>query len=116
MRIRWYGRSAFLLDGERRAGGGPTIGGERAAAAARALRPRLVVPLHYRTAAVDFPDPPDALLAALAPPVVELNASEVETDELPDGPRSSCSRRRSHAELPRRARAAPAVSSGRGGR
>ena len=30
-------------------GGGPTVGGESAAAIVRALRPRLVVPMHYRT-------------------------------------------------------------------
>ena len=47
-------------------GDGPTVGGERAAAVVRALRPRLVVPMHYRTEAVNFLDPPDAFLAALA--------------------------------------------------
>jgi L-ascorbate metabolism protein UlaG (beta-lactamase superfamily) len=68
------------------AGGGPTIGGERAAQAVRALGPRLVVPMHYRTAAVNFLDLPDAVLAALALPVVESDASDVETDGLPDEP------------------------------
>ena len=46
-------------------GGGPTVGGEPAAAIVRALRPRLVVPMHYRTGAVNFLDPPDAFLDAL---------------------------------------------------
>jgi len=46
-------------------GGGPTVGGEQAAAIVRALRPRLVVPMHYRTDAVNFLDPPDAFLDAL---------------------------------------------------
>ena len=47
------------------AGGGPTIGGESAAAVVRALRPRLVVPMHYRTEAVNFLDSPDAFIEAL---------------------------------------------------
>ena len=38
-------------------GGGPTVGGEPAAAIVRALKPRLVVPMHYRTDAVNFLDP-----------------------------------------------------------
>ena len=46
-------------------GGGPTVGGESAAAVVRALRPRLVVPMHYRTEAVNFLDPPDAFIEAL---------------------------------------------------
>jgi L-ascorbate metabolism protein UlaG (beta-lactamase superfamily) len=46
-------------------GDGPTVGGEPAAAIVRALRPRLVVPMHYRTDAVNFLDPPDAFLTAL---------------------------------------------------
>ena len=50
-------------------GGGPTVGGEVAAAIVRTLRPRLVVPMHYRTEAVNFLDPPDAFLEALGAPV-----------------------------------------------
>jgi L-ascorbate metabolism protein UlaG (beta-lactamase superfamily) len=46
-------------------GDGPTVGGDSAAAIVRALRPRLVVPMHYRTDAVNFLDPPDAFLNAL---------------------------------------------------
>jgi L-ascorbate metabolism protein UlaG (beta-lactamase superfamily) len=46
-------------------GGGPTIGGAAAAALVRALAPRLVVPMHYRTPAVGFLEPPDAFLEAL---------------------------------------------------
>lgn len=61
------------------AGGGPTIGGESAAALVRALAPRLVVPMHYRTEAVNFLDPPDAFLDALGLPVERVPASEVET-------------------------------------
>ena len=46
-------------------GGGPTVGGESAAAVVRALRPRLVVPMHYRTEAVNFLESPDAFIEAL---------------------------------------------------
>ena len=44
-------------------GGGPTIGAEEAAEITRALDPRWVVPMHYRTAAIDFLEPADAFLA-----------------------------------------------------
>ena len=61
-------------------GGGPTVGGEPAAAIVRRLRPRLVIPMHYRTDAVNFLDPPDAFLAALGLPVTEAGSSEIEID------------------------------------
>jgi len=61
-------------------GGGPTVGGEAAAAIVRALRPRLVVPMHYRTDAVDFLDPPDAFLDALGARVERLDESELDTE------------------------------------
>jgi L-ascorbate metabolism protein UlaG (beta-lactamase superfamily) len=60
-------------------GGGPTVGGESAAATVRALGARLVVPMHYRTEAVNFLEPPDAFLEALGAPVERLVGSEVET-------------------------------------
>jgi len=44
-------------------GGGPTIGPAQAAAIARTLQPRWIVPMHYRTALIDFLEPPDAFLA-----------------------------------------------------
>jgi L-ascorbate metabolism protein UlaG (beta-lactamase superfamily) len=50
-------------------GGGPTIGGAAAAALVRELAPKLVVPMHYRTAALNFLDPPDDFLHALGAPV-----------------------------------------------
>ncbi len=59
-------------------GGGPTVGGEGAAAVARALRPRLVVPMHHRTPLVDFLDPPDAFLDALGARTVSVDASEAD--------------------------------------
>jgi L-ascorbate metabolism protein UlaG (beta-lactamase superfamily) len=44
-------------------GGGPTIDAAQAAAITRALDPRWVVPMHYRTSAIDFLEPADAFLA-----------------------------------------------------
>jgi L-ascorbate metabolism protein UlaG (beta-lactamase superfamily) len=46
-------------------GDGPTIGGERAARVVDELAPRLVVPMHYRTEAITFLEPPDAFLEAI---------------------------------------------------
>jgi L-ascorbate metabolism protein UlaG (beta-lactamase superfamily) len=62
-------------------GGGPTVGGESAGAIVRALRPRLVVPMHYRTEAVNFLDPPDDFLAALGARVERLDESELEVEQ-----------------------------------
>jgi L-ascorbate metabolism protein UlaG (beta-lactamase superfamily) len=57
-------------------GGGPTVGGERSAAVVRALRPRLVVPMHYKTEAINFLDPPDAFLEAFDGRVDRVEASD----------------------------------------
>jgi L-ascorbate metabolism protein UlaG (beta-lactamase superfamily) len=62
-------------------GDGPTVGGEPAAAIVRALRPRLVVPMHYGTEAVNFLDPPDAFLEALGARVERLAANELEAEQ-----------------------------------
>jgi L-ascorbate metabolism protein UlaG (beta-lactamase superfamily) len=62
-------------------GGGPTVGGEPAAAIVRALGPRLVVPMHYRTDAVNFLGPPDEFLSALGARVERLGGSEVEAEQ-----------------------------------
>ena len=62
-------------------GGGPTVGGEPAAAIVRALKPRLVVPMHYRTDAVTFLDPPDAFLDALGARVERIAENELEADQ-----------------------------------
>jgi L-ascorbate metabolism protein UlaG (beta-lactamase superfamily) len=70
-------------------GGGPTVGGESAAAIVRALRPQLVVPMHYRTDAVDFLDPPDEFLDALGARVERLDESELDVEQFlgtPDEP------------------------------
>jgi L-ascorbate metabolism protein UlaG (beta-lactamase superfamily) len=61
-------------------GGGPTVGGEPAAAIVRALQPRLVVPMHYRTDAVNFLDPPDAFLDALGARVERLDENELDVE------------------------------------
>lgn len=63
-------------------GGGPTIGGAEAAALVRELAPRLVVPMHYRTAALNFLDPPDAFLDALGAAVTKLESSDATLDDL----------------------------------
>ena len=63
-------------------GDGPTIGGEPAAELVRSLAPRLVLPMHYRTEAVNFLEPPDAFLAALGAEVTTLETSDGDLDEL----------------------------------
>src|SRR4051812_31878098 len=65
-------------------GGGPTIGGAAAAELVRAVGPRLVVPMHFRTRAVNFLEPPDAFLDALGARV-ERAGAEIETGGLLDG-------------------------------
>jgi L-ascorbate metabolism protein UlaG (beta-lactamase superfamily) len=63
-------------------GGGPTIGGEDAAAVVRELAPRLVIPMHYATEAVNFVGPPDAFLDALGADVERLGSPEAEVEPL----------------------------------
>ncbi len=63
-------------------GGGPTIGGVAAAELVRSLAPRLVVPMHYRTAAVNFLEPPDEFLEALGLGVQRLETSEAVAEDL----------------------------------
>jgi L-ascorbate metabolism protein UlaG (beta-lactamase superfamily) len=61
-------------------GGGPTIGADQAADIAARLHARVVVPMHYRTARIDFLEPIDAFLQRaprvqrLASPVLDLDA------------------------------------------
>jgi L-ascorbate metabolism protein UlaG (beta-lactamase superfamily) len=61
-------------------GGGATTGGEPAAAIVRTLRPRLVVPMHFRTDAVNFLDSPDAFLEALGARVDRIAGNELEPE------------------------------------
>jgi L-ascorbate metabolism protein UlaG (beta-lactamase superfamily) len=63
-------------------GGGPTLGGEGAAALVRALAPELVIPMHYRTPQITFLEPPDAFLEALGAPVERLETSELVVEQL----------------------------------
>jgi L-ascorbate metabolism protein UlaG (beta-lactamase superfamily) len=63
-------------------GGGPTIGGAAAAELVRSLAPKLVIPMHYRTPAVNFLEPPDEFLDALGAPVEPLETSETDVDDL----------------------------------
>lgn len=66
-------------------GAGPTIGPEQAAQIVERLQPRWVVPMHYRTARVNFLDPPDVFLERM-PHVRRLDAPAFDTAEL-DGER-----------------------------
>ena len=64
-------------------GGGPTIAPDAAAALVREVRPRLVIPMHYRTpGGLDFLDPPDAFLDALGARVERLETSEADVEPL----------------------------------
>ncbi len=63
-------------------GDGPTVGGERAAAIVRALRPSVVVPMHYRTASINFLEPADAFLEALGARVERLQESDFAVEHL----------------------------------
>lgn len=65
-------------------GGGPTIGGAAAAAIARELGPRWVVPMHYRTERIGFLEPEAEFVAAMGKPV-RLADPFFETGELPEG-------------------------------
>jgi L-ascorbate metabolism protein UlaG (beta-lactamase superfamily) len=69
------------------AGGGPTIGGAQAATVARELGARWVVPMHYRTPAVDFLEPLDPFLAAFEGEVLEAGEEvEIDPEERPAEP------------------------------
>jgi L-ascorbate metabolism protein UlaG (beta-lactamase superfamily) len=62
-------------------GGGPTIGAEQAARIATALKPRWVVPMHYRTPKIGFLETADGFLA-LMENVRRLETSSFDTAEL----------------------------------
>jgi len=63
-------------------GGGPTIGAEQAAAIAERIGARWVVPMHYRTARVNFLEPADDFLARM-PLVHRAGATAFDTERLP---------------------------------
>jgi len=62
-------------------GGGPTIGGEHAAAIAQRLGPQWVVPMHYRTPRIGFLETADEFLENM-PHVERLAEAGFDTDAL----------------------------------
>jgi len=66
-------------------GAGPTIGAEQAALIVEELRPRWVVPMHYRTPRIGFLEPADAFLERM-PHVERLSETGFDTAAL-DGER-----------------------------
>jgi L-ascorbate metabolism protein UlaG (beta-lactamase superfamily) len=65
-------------------GGGPTIGGEQAAAIIERLAPRWAVPMHYRTPRIGFLETADDFLARSAR-VERLDGAVFDTEQLSDG-------------------------------
>ena len=63
-------------------GAGPTIGSEGAAAIAKRLDARWIVPMHYRTERVNFLEPVDAFLD-LVPHVEHVASPRFDTSRLP---------------------------------
>jgi L-ascorbate metabolism protein UlaG (beta-lactamase superfamily) len=68
-------------------GGGPTIGASEAATLVRELGPRIVVPMHYRTDALDFLEPVEPFVDDLDEDVdvVWLDEPEFDAAALPGG-------------------------------
>ena len=62
-------------------GAGPTIGPEQAMQICEQLKPRWVVPMHYRTPRVDFLEPADGFLESM-PTVQRLEEASFETTAL----------------------------------
>ena len=65
-------------------GGRFTIGAQEAAAVVARLRPRWVVPMHYRTPRINFLEPAEGFLALMAS-VLELDSTAFETGALDGG-------------------------------
>jgi L-ascorbate metabolism protein UlaG (beta-lactamase superfamily) len=64
-------------------GAGPTLNGERAADVMRALRPRLVFPMHYQTEGMNWLEPVDVFLGEVDGASVEsLSDTEAEIEEV----------------------------------
>jgi L-ascorbate metabolism protein UlaG (beta-lactamase superfamily) len=63
-------------------GGGPTIGGAHAAEIASEIGPRIIIPMHFRTDAIDFLEPPDEFLESAPGRVEHISGSELELDDL----------------------------------
>jgi L-ascorbate metabolism protein UlaG (beta-lactamase superfamily) len=68
-------------------GGGPTIGASGASAIVQRLRPKWVVPMHYRTPKISFLEDAEEFLGLMSH-VERLDGPSFETGELPlqDGP------------------------------
>jgi L-ascorbate metabolism protein UlaG (beta-lactamase superfamily) len=68
-------------------GGGATMGPAEAATLVRQLAPRIVVPMHYRTDALDFLGPVEPFVDELDEDVdvVWLDEPEFDASALPDG-------------------------------
>ncbi|HEY7267221.1 MAG TPA: MBL fold metallo-hydrolase [Solirubrobacterales bacterium] len=65
-------------------GGGPTIGAEGAAAIVERLKPRWVVPMHYRTPQISFLDTEEEFVG-LMPRLERVSDSAFDTADLPEG-------------------------------
>ena len=63
------------------------IGGAGATVVVRAIGPRIVVPMHYGSEAVDFLDPPDPFVDALDARVERRESSEADLEALLDADR-----------------------------
>jgi L-ascorbate metabolism protein UlaG (beta-lactamase superfamily) len=61
-------------------GGGAAIGGEAGVEIVRLVKPRLVIPMHYRTASVDAFDPPEPFFEALGASVECIGGNEIEAE------------------------------------
>jgi L-ascorbate metabolism protein UlaG (beta-lactamase superfamily) len=64
-------------------GGGPTADAEQAYAIVERLRPRWVVPMHYRTPRVNFLEPADAFLAKFGDAVHRAEGPSVDISAVP---------------------------------
>jgi L-ascorbate metabolism protein UlaG (beta-lactamase superfamily) len=65
-------------------GGGPTVGAGQAREIVDRLRPKWVVPMHYRTPKIGFLDPADEFLSSFGE-VHRSSEASFETDDLPTG-------------------------------
>jgi L-ascorbate metabolism protein UlaG (beta-lactamase superfamily) len=66
-------------------GGGPTTDAAQAYQIVELLKPRWVIPMHYRTEKIGFLEPADAFLEKFGSDVHRAEGPAVEIGELPDG-------------------------------
>lgn len=68
-------------------GGGITIGSTKATALISQVSPRIVIPMHYRTDAIDFLEPIDPFLDEVDSEIVRLKTNDWDSDSVqPGGP------------------------------